>query len=265
MFALKNLWTPISVVIFSLCLFGQGGNSKPSRDPQSIEILRRAVQAAGGEQLLASLQDITEKGEIEFYWNGSVRGPVTIQMMGGSRFRIDYEVAGRKTTSKVKDGFGVDQRGARTVPLSCLRALSLANLTFPAGNAIAAVQDSSTKVSFVDVEQRNGRSVYRLRISGQLGLAKDRTISPLTKELLIDALNYDIVSIEDKPLSPAENWQRTQSQVAQREIEYQDFRSVDGVRIPFSIRTRVVRQKTMTIRLDQVTFNSNLRDDDFGS
>jgi hypothetical protein len=255
-------------LLVSSFMSGQHQDAKPpERDPQSLEILARAVQAAGGSQSLASVRDITEKGEIEFHWGSDVKGPVTIQMLGTNHFRLDYEVPGRKSALIVKDGFGFEQSEGKARAISHIRAVNLGNLTFPIAHSVAAIADPLTQISFVDIERQNGRSVYRVRLTGRLGLVTNgHSTQPVTKELIIDALTYDIVSVDDQPLfSPMERSNRARSHVAQRQIEYGDFRLVNGVRLPFSIKVRIVGQETMTILLNQTNFNSNLRDEDFGS
>ncbi len=261
---LLGLFFPLFVSGF---VFAQHQDAKsPDRDPQSLEILARVVQAAGGSQVLAAVRDITEKGEIEFHWGESIKGPVTIQMLGANHFRLDYEVPSRKSALTVKDGFGFEQSEGKARAISYIRAVNLGSLTFPVAHSVAALADPLTQVSSMDIERQNGRFVYRVRLAGRLGLVNDeRSIRPVTKELIIDALTYDIVSVEDQPLSPVEKSNRARSKVPQRQIEYGDFRQVNGVRLPFSIKVRVAGQRTMTIRLSQINFNSNLRDEDFGS
>ena len=50
-------------------LFPQDGpKSTVKRDAHAIEILTRTVNAAGGLRSLSAVRDITESGEITFYW-----------------------------------------------------------------------------------------------------------------------------------------------------------------------------------------------------
>jgi hypothetical protein len=96
---------------------------------------------------------------------------------------------------------------------------------------------------------------------------------PVVKELLIDALTFDILSIEDYPapirnagkrsaIRPPANSEK-HSDSPPRAIAFSDFRTVKGVRIPFSVSAKLMGQETMSIRLDQVTFDSNLSAQDF--
>lgn len=268
------------IVIFFLCssclLFGQQQSLRsPHRDLQSVDILSRVAQAAGGGQALASIRDITESGEITFYWGENVKGPVTIRTLGGNHFRMEADLPQGKSTLIVKDGVGSKTESEKTIPISRENAINLGNLTYPVGLVAAALADSATDVSFVGIEKREGRSVYRLRIKGQLGLVSEaRMGGPVVKDLLINALDFDIVSVEDRPFpvpntsapsnsSSRQNSEKKISAPPSREIEFSDFRVIRGVRVPFSVSTKLMGQQMLSLQLREVTFNNNLSASDF--
>jgi hypothetical protein len=255
-----NLVLPLGLT--SCFLFGQQpGDARPKRDAQAIEILDRVVQTVGGAQALASVHDIAESGEITFYWGKDVKGPVTIRALGGNHFRMEADLPESKKTWVVRNGTGSKTEGQRTVPMTDDSAANLENLTYPISHVAAALADFTADVSFVGIEKQEDRSVYRVRVKGQLGLRSNAgQNAPIVKDLLIDALTFDVVSVEDRPFpNRADRSHDTPS----RAIEYGDFRVVNGVRIPFSISTRLMGQKTLSIALSEVTFNSNLSDQDF--
>jgi hypothetical protein len=167
-----------------------------------------------------------------------------------------------KSTWIVKDGVGLKRDGDKVQSISRENAINLCNLTYPVGHVAAALADSTNGVSFVDIEKRQDRSVYRLRITGRLGLVGDRSPASVVKDLLVDALTFDVLSLEDHPY-PTYGPRGKASDTAPREIEFGDFRTVNGVRVPFSIDTNLNGQHTLNIRLSQVTFNSHLSVSDF--
>jgi hypothetical protein len=260
----------VSLYVMSCSLFGQQpGDVHHLRDAQAIEVLARTLQAAGGGQALASVHDITESGEITFYWGKDVKGPITIRALGGNHFRMEADLPEGKSTWIVKDGVGSKKESEKVTPISRDNAVNLGNLTYPVGHVVAALADSASDVSFVGIEKRAGRSIYRLRVKGQLGLVSQPWMGgPVVKELLIDALTFDIVSVEDHPM-PTRNVERRsairsaattekRSDPPSRVIEFADFRVVKSVRLPFSVSTKLLGQETMSIRLDKVIFNSDL-------
>jgi hypothetical protein len=249
--------------VTSCFLLGQErGKAHPQRDAQAIEILDRVVLAAGGAQALASVHDMTESGEITFYWGKDVKGPLTIQALGGNHFRMEADLPQGKSTWIVKDGVGSKKDGDKAKSISRENALNLCNLTYPIGHVTGALADSATDVSIAGIEKREDRSVYRLRVKGKLGLVGDGSPTSVVKDLIVDALTFDILSVEDHPFRTYKRGGMP-SDIAPREIDFADFRAVNGVRVPFSISTKLQGQKTLSIRVSGMTFNNDLTVSDF--
>lgn len=251
-------------IAFTSPLFCQNRETaKLQRDALAINILTRVLAAEGGVEAVASIRDLTETGEITLPLGDGVKGAVTIHAAGGRRFRMDAELPQGKTTWIVRDGFGSKKQDDKPVPLSNLQAINFGNLTFPIGFALAAVADQTTDVSLLGTEEREGRPVYRLRLKGQLGLVgKPGKRVCVVKELLVDADNFTIVSMEDTPFGTAlRNEQKVHT--SPRQIEYGDFRVVSGVRIPFSIDIKDPSHSTASIRLAEIGINRGFSDEDF--
>jgi hypothetical protein len=284
----RSLLGVVSVWVATSCmLFSQDKVTTPQpRDPVLLDVLARVVNAAGGVQALAAVHDFTESGDITFHWGKGVEGPVTIQALGGNHFRMEADLPGGKRTWVVNDGSGTRKEGdQKVIPLSGENAVNLGNLTFPIGQVAAVLGDPKADISLVGIETRDGRSIYRLRVKGQLGLSSTPIPSlPVVKDLLIDALNFSILSVEDRPFrtyqargnvvdKSAESSEKLSDQPSEpkgklsdrpaRAIEFGDFRTANGVLVPFSISTKLMGQETLTIHLSSVVFNSNLSSEDF--
>ncbi len=235
-------------------------NARARRDPKAVEILTRTLNAAGGSQALAAVRDLSETGEITFYWGDNVKGPVMIRTLGGNHFRMEADLPEGKIAWIVRNGIGLKKDGEKVSPISHDNAVNLCNLTYPAGHIAAALDDLRTEVSLVGIEQREGRSLYRMLARGKLGIIGDDSPASVAKELVVDALTFDIVSIYDHPYS---TYTSDGSNPAPREIDFDDFRVVNGVRLPFSISTKLQGQPTLTIKLSSVTVNTNASANDF--
>jgi hypothetical protein len=83
------------------------------------------------------------------------------------------------------------------------------------------------------------------------------------KDLLIDALNLTIIAIEDHPHPTHRLPNNSDVDTTSREIEFNDFRQVNGISIPFSVTAAVHRQKMLEIRLTQIQLNTNLSPSEF--
>src|ERR1700689_676194 len=123
----------IVLAVLSLPVFGQHQEATPpERDAQSIEILRRVVQAAGGLQALAAVHDLTESGKITFHWGEGHTGPVTIRTMGTNHFRMEANLPKGKQTWLVNDGNGTIQKpDQNAIPFSNETTVIGKNLNFP--------------------------------------------------------------------------------------------------------------------------------------
>jgi hypothetical protein len=241
-------------------LYGQ--QHQPSsipRDTQSIDILRRVVQTAGGLQALTAVHNLTETGEIKFHWNDDVKAPLTIHMLPSSQFKMEADLPSEKKIWLVRNGIGTKSEKSRKVPMTDDAAINLQNLTYPIAHIVAALSDITTGISFVDVEIREGHSQYRLRVTGRLGLTNNDKRSPVVKDLIIDALTFDLVGVEDRPFS-ARSYRPQDAST--RSIEYGDFKTVQGIRVPFAITTKLMGQKTLSINLTDAVFGSTLTDAD---
>jgi hypothetical protein len=232
------------------------------REAQAIEILTRTVNAAGGRESLSAVRDVTESGEITLHWSEDVKGPVAIRMLGGNHFRLEADLPQGKTVWVVKDGLGSKNESEKVVPIFRDNAMNLGNLTYPIGHVTAALADTATDVSFVGIERREGRTVYRLRIKGKLGLVADGSPAAVVKDLIVDALSFEILSVEDYPFQTYKPGRRSRD-AAPREVDFADFRTVNGVRMPFSVSTKLQGQPALSIRISEAAFNNNLSATDF--
>jgi hypothetical protein len=254
----------LTVVLFTASLLCQERPTRPRRDAALLDVLTRTVSASGGAQAVSAVRDLTASGEITFHWGEGVKGPVVIRALGGNHFHMEADLPEGKRTWVVKDGDGSrTEPDGRIVPISGENAINFGNLTFPVAHLAVALSDATSDVSLMGIEKREGRSVYRLRLKGQLGLVgKADANRAVTKDVLVDALDFGIVSVQDYPY-PVYQRNGQLSDAPPREIEYGDFRVVDGVRIPFSIDTKLQGQRVMSIRVSKVSFNSSLSDEDF--
>jgi hypothetical protein len=214
---------------------------------------------------------MSESGEITFHGDDKANGPVKIHVLDGSRFRMEASLPHGRTVWIVRNGVGTKKQDDKSFPFSHLQAANLVNLTTPFSYATAALADMSSDLSFVGIEKLGTRSVYRIRLKGQLGLSSDSSHRALVrKDLLVDVLTFDILSVEDRPFAAISRVNKrvatrstTQPEAAARHVDYSDFREIEGLRVPFSISVKLLGQPTLDIRLQSVSINTGLTDQSF--
>jgi hypothetical protein len=254
--------------VLALCSFvspllGQEQSKPPQRDPTLLEVLTRVVQTAGGAQALSAVHGLSETGEITFHWTKDVKGPVSVRSFEGNHFRMEADLPEGNRVWVVRDGHGSRKESdKKAVELPYSNAINLGNLTFPVAHVASALSDPKTDVSLVSIEKEEGRSIYHLRLRGRLGLVGTGTpAGTFVKEIFVDALTFDILKVEDFPYRRVSNGKP--SDIAPRAISYADFRFVNGVKIPFSIETKLEGQPTFSISIREAAFNNNLSESDF--
>jgi hypothetical protein len=253
----------------SVFLFGQQGQQQnkqmPERDTQSIGILNRVIQAAGGQQALVAVHDISEVGEISFNLGDKIRGPVTIKMMDGNCFRMEADLPEGKRTWIAKAGIGsLKEPQGQVHGIPGNNAINLENLTYPIAHVEAALADSTTNISLIGTENEGDRSIYRIRVNGELGLSGTRKAPhfAVVKDVMVDAGTFHILRVEDRPFETYGQGGKP-SDKPSRVIEFGDYRKIDGVLVPFSITTKLMGQRTMNIQLSEVLLNRSLGEQDF--
>jgi hypothetical protein len=243
----------------------ESGPRPPQRDQVALDLLAKAVNAAGGPVAIASVQDLKGTGKITFYWGDHPTGDVTMRGRTGGGFRVDSFLSDGNLTSMSNGTAGSrKERDGTNRQMSFQQAMHYVDFAFPIGHVINALKSPSTEITNLGVENyaESTRQVYRIRVRKELvpGEGLDNLDTKLTiRDLLIDTGTFEIVGVED-------NFRVSQGKESDhglREIEFSDYRNVQGVMLPFSISTKLASQKTMEIHLDSITLNTGVSDSDF--
>jgi hypothetical protein len=206
-------------------------------------------------QSLSGIHNFTESGGITLFFAEEAKGTVLIRSLGGNHFRMDANVPGGRRSWTLSGSHGSKtEANGKEHALTDQNAVDLANLSFPLAYVTAAVNDPEATISFRGVENWKGRQVYRIQLKGKLGII-DR--GNLVRDLLVDAIVFDILVVEDERLRMHKPGGRT-TDLPARQIEFGDFRVMSGIRVPCWINTRLMGQQVMRIELSQVAFNSQL-------
>jgi hypothetical protein len=233
------------------------------RDQQALTVLNQTIAAGGGPELLASVQDYTEKGAITYNSTDQVTGDVTVKGRGLHQFKVEADLStGKRTTVVNGESGSMKETNGWVRPIYRQGAADLGGLTLPYLPLIAAMQDSSTSIIYGGLVSHNGTPAYDIRLlkvytkgqdpSGDRGVkeARDFYIDP--KALLVVAISDRIhfgVGPHDEGVP--------------HEIIYSNYQPESGITVPLTIVETVRGVTGVTMKLSQIALNSGLSDSDF--
>lgn len=233
------------------------------RDPQAVAILSQAVTAAGGVNALSAILDLTATGQISFYWGGdAVQGTATMRWRSINQFRLDATLPDGAHSWIATVGAALEKHPDGTItPMPFQNTLKPASVTFPFIPLVAALGDSTTSISYVGLVTHDGQQAHDIRVQRNFQANSDPygAHSALTRmDFFIDPNTLLIQSVQDmayrKDNEPGES---------PRELQFSGYQSTSGIVVPFTIKELIGGQQTVTIQLNQFTFNSGLTDADF--
>src|SRR5258706_3410161 len=110
---------------------------QPQRDPNALQLLTMAVNAAGGAEAISRVLDLTGTGKVTFYWGDHPTGMVTGRSRVGGGFRLDASPSAGELTwmSNGKSGSRKELDGS-VHQMQYQHAINFVNFVFPIGHAV---------------------------------------------------------------------------------------------------------------------------------
>lgn len=254
----------LSSLFVAATLAAQQSPQAAPRDPQAMNILSQCVAAAGGTQAVSTIQDFTGTGTITYYYSAGeqAQGTVTVKGRGLTQFRLDATLQDG-VHSWIVDNGATHQKNpdGSTSPLPSQNTVKPASATFPLLYLLSALQDTSISVSYGGLVTHDGAQVYDITAQKVLPQSVDslNTVGNTTKaDFFIDPKTLVVQSVQD--MAYRKDGDRGASS---HEMQFSNYQNVSGVLVPFSLTELIAGQKTATIQLNQVNFNSGLADSDF--
>jgi len=233
------------------------------RDQQALTLIAQVIATGGGQDLLTSIQDLTETGTVTYNFAEPVTGNVTVRSRGLHQFRIDADLPqGRRTTVVNGESGSLMQADGQRWPIHRQSAAGLGSLTLPYLPLIDAMQDSSVSIVYGGLTTHNGASAYDIRLqrvytkqqdpSGNRGAREAREFYIDPKTLLVSAVSDRIHFGVD-----------SNDEGVPHEILYSNYQSENGIIVPLTIMETVRGVTGFTMNLNQVTVNSGLDGSEF--
>jgi hypothetical protein len=115
--------------------------------------------------------------------------------------------------------------------------------------ALNSSRYSVTDKGFVQID---GHSAHDIAVQAVLPGTSDSMSQYHTRDIFVDASTLQVMMTQD--VTPGN---------FVRDVIYSDYRSVNGVSVPFSIKETIGGAETWAIQLNQITFNAGLQDASF--
>jgi hypothetical protein len=245
--------------VFLLVSVTRGLAQEPTSDAAVREILTQSVNASQTSQV----QSFTATGIMTFHWAGRlVQANATIRGRGHAQFRIDAEVPGG-TLSFAINGISSVRKEAngRLTQIPLHNTISKGGTTFPYLAINAAMADQAATISDRGVVESDARQLHRVRIMRNAPATHDpdgliAKLSPT--DYFLDPQTNLVVGISDMthPI-------QTFGEEYLREMELEDYSTINGVAVPTRVREKITGHTTWEFHLLDITFNTNLTDEDF--
>ena len=253
----------LCLVSVLLCAYPLVSQNRPISDSpselQAVQIVESVLNSSG-RAALQSVHDFRESGEVTYNWGTEPQhGTAIVSAIGASDFRLDFHLPGLDTSWFVSDGQGKFSQMGKTKALPLHAGANRGSLTLPAIRLTEAAR-GKFRFSYVERATRDGHDLYHLRAEKipSAREAKDKAVSELeTVDYFVDSNSFLIVRTEDVA-HPPENMEIKQFHA----IDYSDYRSVDGVQVPFSISEHIGNAETWSLQLNEVSLNAGIRRSD---
>lgn len=206
------------------------------------EIVAKNITAKGGEARLKAVETVRQSGSI------NVQGQtaqLTVVAKRPNLSRQDINIGGSTITMSF-DGVKAWMLNPMVAPDPVELPAEQAEMIKDQADIDGPLLDYKSKgstVELVGIEDANGKKAFHLRVSRK-GL-------PPT-ELFIDTTSYlDLKSVTTVPGSGT------------MEMMFGDYRMVDGMTVPFSVKSSAAGMVLSELKLDKVEFNVTLPADTF--
>ena len=241
-------------------------SSSPSVEPgnelAARAIITEALSSVGGSAV-AGVKDFTGSGDITFYWAGKeVTGTAQVKARGTEQFRMDVNIPGGTRSWAVSHGTGaLKDTGGKLSTIPPHNAIALGSLTFPYLQLIAVSNDKATRAEDLGDVAVQGRTFHKLFLHRDVNskMGADNPVNHLLDaEYFFDPDTHLLSSVQNET-HPVPTMTRN----VLHEVQFSDYRSINGVMVPFLITERLGGQRTWTLQLSSIEFNTGLSESDF--
>lgn len=233
-----------------------------TRAPEGIAILTQTAATAGWVSGSTSVQDFSASGQITYYWaHEEVQGSARVLGRGHEEFRLDSELPDASRSVAVRYGRGSLKVNNQLKKVPYQNSANFGVLTLPFPGIVAALEDLNATIEYRGLVDVQGVRLHHVLVRRNVDPQRDRDgrLSKLrTTEYFIEPLTLTLVRTRDVVRADDNVFEEYV-----REIQFGDYRTVAGFKVPFTVVEEFAGQRTWKLELTSVAFNTGLTDSDF--
>jgi hypothetical protein len=230
-------------------------------DPQALAVAQAAFTAMGGTQAITGYQDCLASGTATIYAGGTpISYPITLKSKGLRETRVELQKANGTSIRIVNQG-----QGAIVRPDGSVKTL-YSNNTFyehvnhvPLLSVLGVFGGGSVNLLYKGVAQVQGQSENVIEIDFIPNLANGPLYASMSSTLFFVNQTTNLV---DK-IQRSTFYEGDQNDTVNEETYFSDYRSVNGMIVPFHQTVYADGQLETDLTFSTVTLNVGLPDSDF--
>jgi len=228
------------------------------KDPQAITIIGQAVAAAGGIPAVMTVTDYTASGAVTYHENQDVQGTVTVRGLGLGDFRQDATLPTGVRSFAIGNGQAAIKNEDGTIRQLAFRyqpSLMRSSVFIPCWQLAAALNDPMFSLTYKGTAQMDGNAVYDIRVQLMPPGPPDPNgviAEYFGADFFIDTATFQVRMTQDVVIRHFA-----------RKIRYSNYKSIDGVLVPFSIEEEINGRPSQSIQLNEIAFNGGLQESAF--
>ena len=212
------------------------------------QVVAKNIAAKGGLQAWRAVQSMSFSGKVDAGGKQNVQLPFVMEMKRPRKTRVEIEFANDKAVQVYDGANGWKLRpflGRSDVEQFSAEELKSASMESQLDGPLVDYATKGTQVELAGVEKVEGHDTYKLKLTMNGGQVR---------HLWVDAQTFLEVKIEGQP-------RRMDGKMRPVEIYYRDYKSVNGLMVPYVLETSVQGIKpSHKITIENVAVNPKLED-----
>ncbi len=219
----------------------------------AVQIVAKNAEAKGGLRAWRAVRSISFSGKMDAGGKQNVQLPFVMEMKRPRKTRVEIEFANDKAVQVYDGANGWKLRpflGRSDVEQFSAEELKSASMESELDGPLVDYAAKGTKVELAGVEKVEGHDAYKLKLTMNGGQVR---------HLWVDAQTFLEVKIEGQP-------RRMDDKMRPVEIYYRDYKSVNGLMVPYVLETTVQGAKqSHKLTIESVAVNPKLEDSLFAA